>query len=40
MPTPFSLEPMLCKRAEWLPEGSELHYELKLDGFRTIGRKP
>src|SRR5262245_22035299 len=36
---PFSLEPMLCLAAERLPEGPEWRYELKLDGFRAIGRK-
>jgi DNA ligase D-like protein (predicted ligase) len=36
---PFSFEPMLCESAEWPPEGPEWHYELKLDGFRAIGRK-
>src|SRR5215831_9260693 len=36
---PFSLEPMLCQGAERLPEGPEWRYELKLDGFRAIGRK-
>ena len=35
----FSFEPMLCESAEWPPEGPEWHYELKLDGFRAIGRK-
>jgi bifunctional non-homologous end joining protein LigD len=30
---------MLCQGAERLPEGREWHYELKLDGFRAIGRK-
>jgi bifunctional non-homologous end joining protein LigD len=30
---------MLCQSAERLPEGREWHYELKLDGFRAIGRK-
>jgi len=35
----FSFEPMLCQGAERLPEWSEWHYELKLDGFRAIGRK-
>jgi ATP-dependent DNA ligase len=35
----FSLEPMLCQNAEPLPEGREWRYELKLDGFRAIGRK-
>ena len=39
MPNRFSLEPMLCQSAERLPEGCEWHYELKLDGFRAIGRK-
>jgi ATP-dependent DNA ligase len=35
----FSFEPMLCQGMERLPEGSEWHYELTLDGFRAIGRK-
>src|SRR5438105_7450290 len=41
MPTakPFSFEPMLCESAERPPEGQEWRYELKLDGFRAIGRK-
>jgi bifunctional non-homologous end joining protein LigD len=30
---------MLCESAERLPEESEWRYELKLDGFRAIGRK-
>ena len=30
---------MRCRGAEWLPEGPEWRYELKLDGFRAIGRK-
>lgn len=30
---------MLCDSAEWPPEGHQWHYELKLDGFRAIGRK-
>jgi ATP-dependent DNA ligase len=30
---------MLCQNAEPLPEGREWRYELKLDGFRAIGRK-
>ena len=30
---------MLCRSIEVLPEGREWHYELKLDGFRAIGRK-
>jgi DNA ligase D-like protein (predicted ligase) len=30
---------MLCESAERPPEGSEWRYELKLDGFRAIGRK-
>jgi len=38
-PGPFSLEPMLCSSAEQLPESHEWRYELKLDGFRAIGRK-
>ena len=36
---PFSFEPMLCHGAERLPEGREWYYELKLDGFRALGRK-
>jgi DNA ligase D-like protein (predicted ligase) len=36
---PFSLEPMLCRSAARLPEGRDWRYELKLDGFRAIGRK-
>src|SRR5438309_1435556 len=36
---PFSVEPMLCESAERPPEGCEWRYELKLDGFRAIGRK-
>jgi ATP-dependent DNA ligase len=35
----FSFEPMLCQSAEWPPEGHQWQYELKLDGFRAIGRK-
>ena len=35
----FSFEPMLCESAERPPEGSEWRYELKLDGFRAMGRK-
>ncbi len=31
---------MLCESAERPPEGREWCYELKLDGFRVIGRKP
>lgn len=30
---------MLCESAELPPEGREWRYELKLDGFRAIGRK-
>src|SRR2546429_363055 len=30
---------MLCQGIERLPEGGEWHYELKLDGFRAIGRE-
>ena len=30
---------MLCQGVERLPEGHEWRYELKLDGFRAIGRK-
>jgi bifunctional non-homologous end joining protein LigD len=36
---PFSFEPMLCESAERPPEGREWRYELKVDGFRAIGRK-
>jgi bifunctional non-homologous end joining protein LigD len=35
----FSFEPMLCEGAERPPEGSNWRYELKLDGYRAIGRK-
>jgi ATP-dependent DNA ligase len=35
----FSLEPMLCEGVERPPEGREWRYELKLDGYRAIGRK-
>jgi bifunctional non-homologous end joining protein LigD len=38
-PKPFSFEPMLRERAERPPEGAQWRYELKLDGFRAIGRK-
>jgi ATP-dependent DNA ligase len=38
-PKAFSLEPMLCEGAERPPEGREWRYELKLDGYRAIGRK-
>jgi bifunctional non-homologous end joining protein LigD len=38
-PKPFSFEPMLCESAECPPDGREWRYELKLDGFRAIGRK-
>ena len=38
-PKPISFEPMLCESAERPPEGREWRYELKLDGFRAIGRK-
>ena len=30
---------MLCRSSEEPPEGREWNYELKLDGFRAIGRK-
>jgi bifunctional non-homologous end joining protein LigD len=30
---------MLCEGVERLPEGREWRYELKLDGYRAIGRK-
>ncbi|MBV8775381.1 MAG: hypothetical protein JO166_24070 [Deltaproteobacteria bacterium] len=36
---PFLLEPMLCHGVERLTERREWRYELKLDGFRAIGRK-
>jgi bifunctional non-homologous end joining protein LigD len=36
---PFSFEPMLCQSIELPPEGPDWRYELKLDGFRAIGRK-
>ena len=36
---PFSFEPMLCHGVERLPEGRKWCYELKLDGFRALGRK-
>jgi bifunctional non-homologous end joining protein LigD len=39
IPKLFSFEPMLCESAECPPEGREWRYELKLDGFRAIGRK-
>jgi ATP-dependent DNA ligase len=35
----FSFEAMLFESAERPPEGREWRYELKLDGFRAIGRK-
>jgi ATP-dependent DNA ligase len=35
----FSFEPMLCESAERPPDGLEWRFELKLDGFRAIGRK-
>jgi hypothetical protein len=35
----FSLEPMLCESVESPPEGRQWQYELKLDGFRALGRK-
>jgi ATP-dependent DNA ligase len=38
-PKPFSFEPMLCQSIELPPEGPDWRYELKLDGFRAIGRK-
>jgi ATP-dependent DNA ligase len=38
-PKPFSFELMFCQSAERPPEGQEWRYELKLDGFRAIGRK-
>jgi ATP-dependent DNA ligase len=30
---------LVCENAERPPEGHEWRYELKLDGFRAIGRK-
>jgi ATP-dependent DNA ligase len=36
---PFSFEPMLCQSVERPPEDRDWRYELKLDGFRAIGRK-
>jgi bifunctional non-homologous end joining protein LigD len=30
---------MLCESVERPPEGDQWHYEVKLDGFRAIGRK-
>jgi bifunctional non-homologous end joining protein LigD len=38
-PKLFSFEPMLCESAERPHQGREWRYELKLDGFRAIGRK-
>jgi ATP-dependent DNA ligase len=35
----FSFEPVLCESAERAPDGREWRYELKLDGFRAIGRR-
>jgi bifunctional non-homologous end joining protein LigD len=35
----LSFEPMLCQSTELPPEGPDWRYELKLDGFRAIGRK-
>jgi ATP-dependent DNA ligase len=35
----FSFQPMLCESADWPPEGQDWLYELKLDGFRAMGRK-
>jgi len=35
----FTFEPMLCESVESLPEGRRWQYELKVDGFRAIGRK-
>src|SRR5215831_12340358 len=34
-----SFEPMLCESIESPPEGRQWQYELKLDGFRAVGRK-
>ena len=30
---------MFCQTAQYPPEGPQWRYELKLDGFRAIGRK-
>jgi ATP-dependent DNA ligase len=38
-PKAFSFEPMLCEGVERPPEGRQWRYELKLDGYRAIGRK-
>jgi DNA ligase D-like protein (predicted ligase) len=35
----FSFESMLCESVESLPEGRQWQCELKLDGFRALGRK-
>jgi bifunctional non-homologous end joining protein LigD len=35
----FSFEPMLCHSVECPPGGRDWQYELKLDGFRAVGRK-
>jgi bifunctional non-homologous end joining protein LigD len=35
----FSFEPMLCEGVERPSEGVDCRYELKLDGFRAIGRR-
>lgn len=37
--TAFSFEQMLRESTECPPEGREWPYELKLDGFRAIGRR-
>jgi DNA ligase D-like protein (predicted ligase) len=36
-PRPRFIEPMECKRVAKLPEGGEWVYEIKQDGYRTIG---
>ena len=33
------VEPMQCRPADHLPEGPEWEYELKLNGYRALGRK-
>jgi ATP-dependent DNA ligase len=38
-PKAFSFEPLLCEGVERPPEGRQWRYELKLDGYRAIGRK-
>ena len=33
------IEPMLLRRAKKLPEGPDVQYEIKLDGFRALAMK-